>query len=72
MFDIGETTIGFPLPPPELALQVYVLAPVAVRVVVWPVQMLAGVAVTVSEGKGVMLTATVCVDTQPEVVPVTV
>lgn len=55
-----------------MALQVYVAAPLALKVVLCPVQMAAGVALTVSEGSGVTLTETVVVSLQEPVVPISV
>ena len=57
---------------PALALQVYVEAPVAVRVDDSPVQIVAGLAKAVMVKEGITFTVTVCVPKQVPFAPVTV
>ena len=63
----GDT---FRMPDEAPLLQLYVVAPLAVKVAVWPMQM--DEEETVTGGNGVTLTAPVASDEQPVVVPVTV
>ena len=69
MVTVGLTEMLVPVDPP--GLQVYVLAPLPVKVVELPLQIdVAPLMLTV--GDGFTVTPTVLVDEQPEVVPVTV
>jgi hypothetical protein len=70
--DVGETDTVEVFPPPAFALQVKVLAPLALSIELCPEHIEAGVAVTVSDGKGVTLTVTVAVSLQPLAVPTNV
>ena len=65
-FAVEETT------PPAFALHVYVVAPVAVNVLLVPEQIIGGPAVTVNEVKGLTVITTVCVAVQaPPLSPTT-
>ena len=64
--------VAVKLAPDPLGLHVYVLAPDAAMVELWPAQMAAGVAVAVTVGNGFTVSVTVVVPVQPQAsVPVT-
>ena len=71
MLEAGDTTVDDPVIAP--GFQVYVLAPVAVKVELCPTQMVAGVAAKFNVGVGLTVTATVPLPVHPAVVvPATV
>jgi hypothetical protein len=72
---VGETLMLAPEPNgPDGPTQLYTAAPPALKVVLWPTQIVAGVAEAVTTGIGITFTVTVAVTAvaQPAVVPETV